>query len=75
MHYEQKQIPPGSGNFYWYRRITVNGRQRSEYVGKKAPPDLLATQKANYEADRAKTEERHQLEAEIRRLTQKLNNL
>ena len=74
MHYEQKQIPPGTGNFYWYRRFIVEGRQRSEYVGRRLPAGVEASQ-IQYEADRAREKSRHSLELEMKVLQAKIDNL
>lgn len=74
MHYEQKQIPPGTGNFYWYRRSMVEGRQRSEYVGRRLPAGVESAQ-IKYQADRAREEIRHSLELEMRVLQAKIDNL
>lgn len=78
MHYEQKEIPSGSGNFYWYRRYVVEGRQKSEYIGKKIPDLEIAEQsvkKIQYQADRQREIDRREIERKIAELSRQLAQL
>ena len=70
-HYEQKLI---NGNLYWYRRIYIDGRQKSEYIGKKQP-QCLESDRKNYEAAQKRETDRRKIEMEIIRLQRQLNNL
>ena len=69
-HYEQKLI---NGNLYWYRRTCVDGRQKSEYIGKKQPR-CLESDRQNEAAEKRKAD-RRKIEMEIIRLQRQLNNL
>jgi hypothetical protein len=73
-HYEQKEIPGGSGNFYWYLRTIEGGRQKSQYIGKKLPHSVEANQQ-KYEADRKKEADRRDIERKIKELSQQLAQL
>lgn len=78
MHYEQKQIPPGTGNFYWYRRIIEgDGRQRSEYIGRRLSPEMKAeiAEAAKLAANREREDRRSFLENQIATLTIELESL
>lgn len=75
MHYEQKQIPMGSGNFYWYRRyLDAGGRQKSEYIGRTLPTAVENNQ-AKFEADRAREVVRAELENQLLEIQKKLDTL
>jgi hypothetical protein len=73
-HYEQKEIPNGSGNFYWYLRIVEGGRQKSQYVGKKLPHSVESNQE-KYQADRKKEADRRDIERKIAELSAQLAQL
>lgn len=78
MYYEKKEIPLGSGNFYWYRRALVEGRQKSVYVGKQPPLDLLARDEEKHLKNKSDCEKYHQrlaLQEKIRQLTAQLSQL
>jgi hypothetical protein len=73
-HYEQKEIPSGSGNFYWYLRTVEGGRQKSQYVGKKLP-HTVESNREKYEADRNIEVNRRKIERKIAELSAQLAQL
>ncbi len=78
MQYEQKEIPLGSGNFYWYGRWLDGKIQRSKYFGKKLPSSAVAETQQKYqqsEADRKVKFERKKIEQKIAKLSAQLAQL
>lgn len=73
-YYEQKEIPAGSGNLYWYERILTEGRQKSRYIGKQLPLELQVSQQ-KYEADRKLESDRRIIEQKIAELRHQLAQL
>ena len=73
-HYEQKLV---NGNFYWYRRECIAGRQTSTYLGKNLPAtaEQCIVDRAKFEAARNIEVDRHALELEIIKLQKKLSSM
>lgn len=74
MQYELKEVPAGSGNFYWYGRRREGGRQRSIYFGKTLPQSEV-TQKSEYLASRKLEADRREIERKISDLKIQLSQL